>query len=101
VAKRLGWVNSGRGGWAPRSPEVPVGVSILCHCSSAARSARLMNAPPRSWLPQTARHAAMGLWEHSGRDLHSHMRDLGFYAVSYSAMPEIAGQDYVYVSEGV
>jgi hypothetical protein len=42
----------------------------------------------------------MGLWEHSGRDLHSNVPDLGFYAVSYSAMLETAGQDYVYVSEG-
>ncbi len=41
----------------------------------------------------------MGLWEHSGRDLDSYVRDLGFYASSYSAMLENAGQGYVYVSE--
>jgi hypothetical protein len=47
-----------------------------------------------------ARHAAMGLWEHSERDLHSHVRDLGFYGRSSNAILEASGQSDVYVSEG-
>ena len=59
-----------------------------------------MNACSAAGSSFTARHAAMGVWEHSGRDLHSHVHDLGFYGHSRHAISESAGQRPIYVSEG-
>jgi hypothetical protein len=72
------------GGWAARNSGAPVGASASCHCSPAARSAGSMNARPAAGSPLAARHAAIGSWEHSGRELHSHVRDLGFCGRSYN-----------------
>jgi hypothetical protein len=57
-----------------------------------------MNA--RVGSPLAARHAAMGLWEQSGRDLHSHARNLASCRCSYRETFEDADQGHVQVSEG-